>query len=35
MTEQTYEPNPEHTARYDALYRRYTDLGDFVEDQLP
>ncbi len=30
----TYQPNPERAARYDALYRKYLELGDCLEDQL-
>ncbi len=30
--EKTYEPRPEHVARYQTLYERYKCLGAFVED---
>ena len=29
-----YQPDPERAARYDALYRKYLELGDCLEDQL-
>jgi L-ribulokinase len=30
----TYKPDPQRAAAYDALYRKYLELGDRLEDQL-
>ena len=30
----TYKPNPKNAAKYDALYRKYLELGRSLETQL-
>ncbi len=31
---QTYTPDPERAAQYDALYRKYQEVGDILAEHL-